>query len=199
MGLFDIFKNKKGTKPTPPPEPLTPEQIQQLQEVMNSMYPGMMMFARDTNLSPELEAKYQPGRVIRERAFVDATARVGGMVTSHRFAILSNHMANLSMFGDENNWQLHVANRDSRFKVLGKHTHQGKTAIFLLHLPDNETWKLLRNVENNLDQQLLTDCIARFEAKCTQPPIPELAGRDWLDRCLFPVGLDDDGNFWELE
>lgn len=30
-------------------------------------------------------------------------------------------------------------------------------------------------------------------------PIPELATDKWLDRCKFPLGMDDNGNFFELE
>lgn len=58
------------------------EELQKLQEMLNRNYPGMMMFARDINLSEAMIAKYKPGMIIREKAFVDATARVGGMVTN---------------------------------------------------------------------------------------------------------------------
>lgn len=178
---------------------LSAEQIQQLQYAINETYPGMMMFVRDLDLPDTMAAKYRPGRILRERAYVDASARVGGMVTSHRFAILSNHMTDLGMFGQNAQWQLHTAARDSRFKVLGVHSYQGKTAIFLLHLPDSPSWKLFREVDVDMDRQLLADCISRFEAKCIQRPIPELATEEWLSRCAFPIGMDDHGLFWEVE
>ena len=173
--------------------------VQKIQAMVNKNYPGMMMFARDVNLPQEMIDRYQPGMIILERGFVDATARVGGMVTNCRYCILSNHMANVGMFEQGTNWQLHVAQHHSRFKVLGVHTCQGKTAIFLLHLPDDEMWKIYQTVEINLDRQLLEDCIRRFEAKCLQPPIPEVSDAKWLDRCAFPVGMDDRGSFWPIE
>ena len=183
------------------PEKSKPDAVylQALQNAMNQIYPGLTMFVRDANLPEHIAAAYQPGMILREKAFVDASARVMGMVTTHRYAILSNHMANLSQFEHGTNWGLHVANCGSRFKVLGTHTHCGKTAIFLLHLPDDDSWTLFRNAEIDLDKQLLADCIQRFEGKCLFPPVPELATEQWLDRCRFPVGLDDSGNPFPLE
>ena len=118
-----------------------------IQKMINKNYPGMMMLARDVNLPQELISKYKPGMIIMERGFVDATARVGGMVTNCRYCILSNHMANFGSSEEGINWQLHVARHHSFFKVLGVHTYQSKTAIFLLHLPNDETWKLYKVVE----------------------------------------------------
>ena len=173
--------------------------LQKMQEMINKNYPGMMMFVRDVDLPQKLIERYKPGTIIQERGFVDATARVGGMVTNCRYCILSNHMANLGLFERDTNWQLHVAQHHSHFKVLGVHTYQDKTAIFLLHLPNDDTWKLYKTVEINLDQQLLEDCIRRFEYKCIQKPIPEVTDRKWLDRCVFPVGMGDSGEFWPIE
>ena len=173
--------------------------LQKMQEMINKNYPGMMMFARDVDLPQRLIEKYSPGMIILERGFVDATARVGGMVTNCRYCILSNHMANLGMFEQGTTWQLHVAQHHSRFKVLGVHNCQGRTAIFLLHLPQDESWKLYKTVEINLDQELLKNCIRRFEFKCVKPPIPEVTDARWLDRCRFPVGMSENGNFWPLE
>lgn len=176
-----------------------PAYLQALQNAMNRIYPGLTMFVRDVNLPAHIADRYQPGMILREKGFVDASVRVMGMVTTHRFAILSNHMANLSQYEHGTNWGLHVASNDSRFKVLGTHTYCGKTAIFLLHLPGDDSWTLFQNTEIDLDKQLLADCIQRFESKCLLPPVPELATAQWLDRCRFPVGMDDSGNPFPLE
>ena len=173
--------------------------FQKIQAMINKNYPGMMMFARDINLPQNLIDKYKAGMIILERGFVDATARVGGMVTNCRYCILSNHMANLGFFEHDTNWQLHVAQHHSLFKVLGVHSYQGKTAIFLLHLPNDETWELYKTVEIDLDQQLLENCIKRFEFKCVQDPIPEVTDEKWLRRCEFPVGMGNSGDFWPIE
>lgn len=142
---------------------------EQLQAVADKMYPGMALFARDVNLPAELARKYVPGQIIREKAFTDASIRFMGMVTTHRYVILSSHMANLAQFEHGTNWGLHVANKDSHFKVLGLHTHEGKTGIFLLHLPDDESWHLWQTAEFAMDRQLYDMAVQRFTDKCTQP------------------------------
>lgn len=172
---------------------------EQLQAVADKMYPGMALFARDVNLPEALARKYVPGQIIREKAFTDASSRFMGMVTSHRYVILSNHMANLAQFEHGTNWGLHMANKDSHFKVLGQYTYEGKTGIFLLHLPDDESWHLWQKAEFAMDKQLYDMAVQRFVNKCTQPPVPELTTKAWLDRCAFPLGMSDDGQLWPLE
>ena len=119
--------------------------------LMNNMYPGITLFARDVNLLPGFAEKYRAGMIIREKGFTDATIRFGGMATSHRYVILSNHMKNFAMLENGTNWGLYVANRDAHFKVLGQVTYKGKTGIFLLHLPDDETWKAYQTMEFSLE------------------------------------------------
>ena len=87
---------------------------------------GLTNYVRDANLDPAVATLYKPGMVIRDKAFVDATRRIGGMVTTHRFAILSNHMANLSKFEHGTNWGLCVAAPESRFKIIDVYEYDGK-------------------------------------------------------------------------
>lgn len=180
---------------------MTTEQVRALQDALNLIYPGIAVLVRDVDLTYEQAAKYEVGMIIREKAHVDVSRRVMGMATSHRFAILSNHLmeptAKELEFGA--NWGMRVAKPDSHFKVLGKHTYQGKTCIFLLHLPDDERWKLFINTVIDADADLLRKCIARFEAKCLKAPVADLATPEWMDRCRFPIGMDHNGNFFPLE
>jgi hypothetical protein len=118
--------------------------IEKAEEAVNNTYPGITMFVRDVNLPSALAEKYTPDLIIRERGFTDASCRVGGMITTHRFGILSNHMKDLRTFEHDTNWGLCVAQSGARFKVLGTHVHNGKTLILLLHLPDDESWELIR-------------------------------------------------------
>lgn len=173
--------------------------MQAMEKAMNDMYPGLAMFVRDVNLAEGLAEKYTAGSVIREKAFTDASCRIGGLVTTHRYIILSNHMGNLSAFEHGTNWGLFVAQRDSHFKVFGVFRHEDKTAIVLLHLPDDERWKLFQDVDVDIDETLMEKACQRFVSACAQPPIPELANAQWLDRCRFPVGMSDEGELWPLE
>ncbi|WNY23485.1 hypothetical protein MmiHf6_07920 [Methanimicrococcus hongohii] len=173
--------------------------IKKAEEAVNQTIPGLTMFVRDVNLPDSLAQKYEPGMIIREKAFVDASMRVMGMVTTHRYAILSNHMADFGPYEHGTNWGLCVAARDSRFKVLAVHKYSGKTLILLLHLPDNESWRVFLNAQFSIEEEIILSSIGRFEYKCNLAPIPELAADSWLVRCSFPIGMDDEGNFFEID
>ena len=174
------------------------EYIKKMEYVINRVLPGLTMFVRDVNLPYDIAVKYTSGIIIRERAFVDASHRVMGMVTTHRYGILSNHMANFEVFEHGTNWGLCVANKDSRFKVLAVHEYAGKMLILLLHLPDDEDWKFFQNVVLSIEDDIIKSSIERFEYKCNLEAIPELTTNEWLERCSFPVGLDSEGNFFDL-
>jgi hypothetical protein len=168
---------------------------QSLEDAINATYPGLILFVRDVDLASELAAKYTDGLVVHERGFTDATPRLGGMVTTHRYVIMSNHMADLDALlgGDRDanapNWRLHVAVRDSYFKVLGQRRVAGKMLIFILHLPNDDRWRLLANVTLNLDE----------DVHLQEAPIPEVTSDDWLDRCKFPLGMSDEGDLFPLD
>ena len=91
-----------------------------------------------------------------------------------------------------------IANRDSHFNVLGCHCFNQQTAIILLHLPDDERWKLFEKVHLSLEEDILNRAIYSFETKIQLPPIPELTTNDWLKRCEFPLGVDNNGEPWPL-
>ena len=40
--------------------------------------------------------------------------------------------------------------------------------------------------------------IYSFETKIQLPPIPELTTNDWLKRCEFPLGVDNNREPWPL-
>ncbi len=170
-----------------------------LQQALNKTYPGLAMLVRDADLPAALAEKYRPDLIIREKAFTDASCRIGGMVTTHRYVILSSHMANFAPFEHGTNWGLFVAQSGSRFKVMKILRYRDKTAIVLLHLPDDESWRVLADVSADLDEQLLKKVEERFRVAVDSPPIPELSGRGWLDRCAFPLGMSAAGELWPLD
>lgn len=69
-------------------------------EILNDTVTDTALVVRDINLSKDLEERYIPGTIILERGFTDASYKVGGMLTSHRYAIITNKIKvypNLSM------------------------------------------------------------------------------------------------------
>lgn len=173
--------------------------VQLYQRTINDILPGLTMYVRDVNLPKKLAEKYTPDTIILERGYTDASSRVMGMKTTHRFSILSNHMADFSAYEDGTNWGICVATSNSHFLVLDKYEYHGKTQITLLHLPNDKRWKLFQNVKINLLDDVVKDTRKRFENKCEQEVIPELATDAWLARCSAPLGMDDEGNLFDLE
>jgi len=168
------------------------------QELVNEIFPGLSMFVRDVDLSADVAGRYAPGMIIKELGFTDASCRVMGMVTTFRFAILSNRMRNFSEFEHGTNWGLCVANAGAYYKVLDVYKFKGKTQILLLHLPYDDRWKMFRELKlivngQDLEEMLTADCRERFENKSQQKPVPELTTEYWLARCEWPLGMDGSG------
>ena len=46
---------------------------------------------------------------------------------------------------------------------------------------------------------MVEDCRKRFENKSVQEPIPELATKDWLKRCSFPLGMAEQGELFDVD
>lgn len=178
----------------------TPEiDVELYEKTINEMLPGLTMYVRDVDLPPVCAEKYVPGMIIKELGFTDASCRVMGMVTTHRFAILSNHMADFGQFEHGTNWGLFVAQNGAHFKVLDVYEAGGRTQILLLHLPDDPRWKLFDGVTLSLEEQLIESCRQRFESKLQTEPVPELTRPDWLARCAMPLGMNEKGELFALE
>lgn len=170
--------------------------VSYLERVVNGMLPGLQMYARDANLTPEQASWYVPGSIICERAFTDATSRFMGMVTTHRITILSNHMVDVSQSVDDpeaSQWSLCVAQARSHFKVMDVFEHHGKTQILLLHLPNDENWHIFEQVVLNMEEDLVSTSRERFAAKCEAEVVDVLATRRWLERTSWPIGFLEDG------
>lgn len=173
--------------------------VEVLEQALNDLLPGLANHVRDANLDPKIAELYKPGIILREKAFVDVSCRVGGMVTTHRFAIFSNHMMDFSQFEHDTNWGLCVAQRESHFKVIDVYEYNGKTQIALLHLLDDDRWRLFANAELDIPGLHVEEIRARFEEKCDAEVISELATEQWLDRCSFPVGVSPNGGLYSPE
>ena len=132
--------------------------VTKIETLINEILPGLSMYVRDVNLDSRIAAKYKPGMIIREKGFTDASNRVMGMITTHRYAILSNHMADLREYEHDTNWGLFVAKNNSHFKVLDIYEFQGKTQILLLHLPDDNRWSMFENMKLSIEDEFIPDC-----------------------------------------
>lgn len=165
--------------------------------VYKATYENSGLFVHDINLPEDFAEKYEIGALIKEKGFVDMTNRIGQMTTSHRYAIITNHVADFSQFEHGTNWGLHTAATNSKFKVLDVYTYKGKTQILLIHLIDNLEDFFKDN--NTIDSEYVDKARRIFEESFEKEIIEEVNSDEWLDRCSFPIGLDNEGNLWDLE
>lgn len=158
----------------------------------------MVYVVRDCNLPENIEKKYIPGMIIREKEFCDATYIIGGMVTTHRFTILSNQFYDLSSFSNEQKG-LCTTNREARFKILDKFSANGKTQITLLELPRDERWKNFLNITYITEKMMAKDAREKFLTLSTISPLPEQNSQDMLDKFYKPIGINEEGVFYPVE
>ena len=165
--------------------------------VYKDTYENSGLFVHDINLPKEWAEKYEIGALIKERGFVDMTNKIGQMTTSHRYAIITNHVANLSHFEHGTGWNLHTTAPNSIFKVLDVFTYNEKTQILLLHLIDNLEDFFIDN--STIDEEYVSLARKIFVESFENEVIEEVNTEEWLDRCSFPIGMDNKGNLWGLD
>ena len=162
--------------------------------VIETTFENASRYVRDVNLDSKLADKYEIGQIILEKAFVDASSRIGGMITTHRYLILSGYMADFSGFEQGTDWGLHMAKKDSRFKVVDIYTVGDKTQILLLQLPEGFEGVFVNRTE--VEEEFIERERKNFEEDLKKDVIEDLADDLWLKRCEFPLGMSDDGEFF---
>ena len=189
---YDDEEEDDGTVKVDFNNPQSPEYM-----IFKATYNDAKLYVRDIDLSEELEDKYEIGALIKEKAFTDMTDRIGKMTTSHRYAIFTNHVGDLSQFEDGTDWSLHTAAAGSKFKILDIYKFKEKTQIVLLHLMDGFEEIFIDN--NTIDEEYVNLARKIFEESFEKEIIPEVNSQEWLDRCSFPIGMDDEGKLWDLD
>jgi hypothetical protein len=169
---------------------------QKIEEIYNQTFPGLTLLYRDADLSSELIAKYKVGQILYERGFTDTSRFGGGLTTNLRYLIASAQGRDLSMFDPETaKWGLILISSGSYFKVLDIYEKDGKTQILLLNIPENGV-PLFSSTMTNIEQQVIDAGRKSFDQKINNQPVAELQTKDWKERVQFPIGMDDEGNFF---
>jgi NAD+--asparagine ADP-ribosyltransferase len=59
----------------------------------------------------------------------------------------------------------------------------------------DENWKLFENNTSNVEEDIIKMSKERFHKKYQMPPIPELATKAWLERLIYPIGINNNNEF----
>ena len=170
----------------------------QIEALLERAFSNLSFFYRDANLSVEILDKYYTGLIIQERAFVDASYRAGGLVAKHRYLIVTPNARDLSMVPPANPEQgLVVIMRDSFFKVLDVYESRRHTQITLLDIPEALVDVLDRGAElSDMEKEIAEAARADFDKHLAMKPVSALTDSEWLERVSFPLGMNDDGEFF---
>jgi hypothetical protein len=176
----------------------------QLEEIINWTLPGLTMYYRDCNLNPEIINKYSVGKIFRSKTFVDVSYFAGKPITNCRFIFASSKAAPLFRVNPATEkWGLHAINCDSFFKVLDVYQFQEVTQIFVLHIPYKGLDIFSRSVLNlggqNIEEQIIAKARESLHQKYNSGILAALCEQEWLHRTSFPIGLDNNNNFFSLE
>ncbi|MGH1519845.1 hypothetical protein [Chryseobacterium sp. JK1] len=168
------------------------------EEIINWTYPGATLYYKDCDIHPSVVEKFTKDRLIRNGFFLDVSSRGGGMKFDTRFLIASAKAAKLYKVNPDNERFAHCClNLDSYFKVLDIYKLEGKTQIFLLHIPA-KSLRYFERVTSNWDDDFIKKARKSLDDKIHMEPISDLLEPFWLKRTNFPVGMNARNNFFPL-
>lgn len=151
----------------------------------------MQVYTRDINLTDIEFQKYKINMILKDRRFVEVSKNNNGMITRHRFTILSDSMKKFSEAELFDCWQLYFASINSYFKVLDIFEYEDKTQILMLHFKEFD-----KNI--NIDNNFIFKFREEFKNNIKKDIKKELTDYKFLIRFSFPIGIDDDGKLFEL-
>lgn len=176
---------------------------EQIQEIINWTLSGLKMYYRDSQLSNDIISKFDVGQIFRSQTFVDVSNFAGKLTKNCRFVFATNKAAPLYQINpDTDKWKLHTLNANSYFKVLDIYIKDGRTQLLLLHIPAKGI-DFFRNTViqlggKNLEQQIIEKSRKSLDQKMQMGIIPELEEKEWTERTEFPIGLDNNNQFFPL-
>lgn len=170
-----------------------------MEKVMNWTIPGLQLFYRDTDTPVDVSGTFHAGDTLRAGFFIDLSPYAGKPMHRYRYIIASAHAASLATPG--NRYPLHVLHYNSYLKVMDVYEKSGVTQIFLLHVPAKAIFSpwIRETLNISFNGETVVD-IARksLDSKLTLPPRELLEEEEWLDRTAEHVGIDKDGNPYNL-
>jgi CHAT domain-containing protein len=166
-------------------------------ELLQEAFDHCGVFFRDTTLPGNFLEKYKIGLFLREPTFCDATYKLSGFIAPHRFLIISSNARCLDVFSQKQ-WGLCVWTQGRIFKIIDKITNAQYTQITLLEIPEALLSLFCNSELNQLEQTFICQARTTFEECCALEPLPELNTKEWRDRLIYPIGINDVGNYFPL-
>ena len=154
-------------------------------------------FYRDTSLPWPTILSYKVGMLFREPTFCDATYKFGGFAAPHRYLIISANARCTDNFSAHPEWGLCMWQTGRIFKVIARHRTDTLTQITLLEVPEDLRGELTTAELSDIENEFVEHAGEQFIIATTLPPLPEHTDVSWLRRLEFPLGINDNGEFFE--
>jgi hypothetical protein len=154
-------------------------------------------FYRDTTLPPGVLDLYETGILFRDPTLCDATYKFGGFAAPHRYLIVSASATCLDRLSPGPEWGLCVWLPGRIFKVLGVHRGDPFSQTTLLEVPETMREAFTTARLSEMEESFAGQAARQFEAAHEAPVLPVHANRAWLDRLAYPLGVNDQGRFFE--
>jgi CHAT domain-containing protein len=167
--------------------------VEQLQEHFETC----SAFFRDTTLSLNVLGRYKPGLFLREPTFCDATYKLGGFIAPHRYLIISSSARSLDEIAPQP-WGLCIWQRNSVFKILDVIGDDATRQITLLEIPEVFLRFFCAAQLSPLEQVFVEQARQTYLQSREMQLLPELDNDQWRKRLVFPVGVDDQGQYFPL-
>ena len=181
----------------------TDNQFESIDEIINWTLSGLTMYYRDSNLEQSIIEKYELNKIFRAQTFVDVSNYAGKPTTNCRFIIASSKAAPILKFNPETEkWGLHVMNCNSFFKVLDVYKKNEITQIFMIHIPfkgiDFFRNSVIQIGDENFENEIIKKSRLSLDQKLNLEAPFALNEHEWLNRTNFPIGLDNNNEFFSL-
>ncbi len=171
--------------------------LAELNALLQAALDGLAAFCRDTTLAPDILARYQAGLIFREPTFCDASYKIAGFAAPHRYLILSANARCVDEMSQHPEWGLCLWMTGACFKVIDRVEQDGHTQITLLEIPEPLVPLFAADALADLEQSLAAEARTLFEQALAESALPELSTRLWLDRLALPLGINDEGEYFE--
>jgi hypothetical protein len=166
---------------------------EQIKKITADTFEQLETYYRDANIGPHNFKKYIKGLVIRETGYMDATRFKSGLTAKVRYNIFTQQHDQLkSSFKQYGCWTFP---QGCYFKVLDVYANERNGLVTLLQIPFYAVPYFAMN-KHAQEAQLVETSRTLFEAASKQAPIPALTEEYWLKRTAFPLGIDDNGDFF---
>lgn len=164
--------------------------------VLEKTYNNLTILCRDLHMG-DSGREYIPGKFMTEKEMLLCSSDISGFTCDTRFLIFSN-IADLDPYLDcYVGMNLYVLDNFSYFKIIDNFSDNGIRQITLLHICP-ERIKFFKEW-NEYDESIKKLAREIMEKSLQSDINDKINSKLWKGICSFPIGMDEDMEFYSLD